>query len=352
MNKLVVFIIITLFSGNILAQSITCKRAISNEQFQTKVRQLESQITDQEKLLIGKKILNKHCFSCAQIKEMASLFQDDFSRLEFSKQAYKKVVDKENFYDVYDAFIHYSVVFRLHDFVNSNTSISNNSNVNTSNKVSFPNYNYPSYKNYNGTLNCNNIASRSDFTQIASTLNSIQKEQEKIKIAKELIHGKCFSTTQLMKLASLLKSDNHKFNFTIEAYKVVSDIDNYTEIQQVFHNPRLKAEFLNFINSNNKHICQVSDEEFVQIIQKINLENFNSAKLTTAKHLIQQNDCYSNKQISSIISLFDYENSKLEIAIYSYKYSNDKNNYYSTISKALGFNSSKKKLMNYIKTQN
>lgn len=356
MSKIAALVLSLLISGTIVAQN-NCQQAISNEQFQTKFSQLKSQSTDQKKLFIGKQLVKKYCFSSSQIKEMASIFDDDFSRLEFAKRAYENTVDKENYYDVYDAFIYYSVVFRLHDFILSiKTSVDNSSNdTNNANALIFPRYNYPDYNKYQGDKNCFELISNNDFIQLAKELNSIKNDQLKFNKASDIINSKCLSTEQLMQLASLIESENYRFSFAKEAYNAVSDIENYIEMKQVFNTPRIRAQFSQFINSKDittEDACQVPDEKFNQIIHEIKIENFNSAKVTTAKHLIQQNDCFSAQQISSIVNIFDYENSKLEIAIFSYKFSNDKSNYYSVVSKALGFNSSKNKLLNYIKSQN
>lgn len=352
MNKIVVIFLSLLISNIAFAQTSNCQQAISNELFQNKLIQIKSQKTDQKKLITSNQFVKRYCFSSTQVKEIAALFEDDFSRLQFAKRAYFKVVDKENFYDVYDAFIYYSVVFRLHDYTKSLNKESNNSDSSsgTSNKVVFPNYNYPKYSEYEGEYNCTDVISRSEFIQLAKKIKNTDEDNIKLKKAKELTNEKCLSTTQIMKLASLIKSDNLKFNFAKHGYYIVSDIENYSSMLEVFESPRLKMQFRQFLNSN-QNSCKVSQQEFDQIAKSISMENFNSAKVNTAKHLIEQKNCFTPQQILKIVEDFSYENSKLEIAIFAYKHSIEKENYYSIVSGALGFNSSKKKLLNYINSQ-
>lgn len=54
-------------------------------------------------------------FSSLQVKALAQAIADEDARLEFALSAFPRVVDPENFYEVYDAFQTFSKVFRLHD---------------------------------------------------------------------------------------------------------------------------------------------------------------------------------------------------------------------------------------------
>ena len=84
------------------------------------------------------------------------------------------------------------------------------------------------------------------------------------------------------------------------------------------------------------------------ILNTLRNESFNSTRLNAAKHIIETKNCLSPEQIKAIVDLFDYENSRLEIAIVGYDFTKNKNDYYTIVSGGLGFDSSKKKLLNYI----
>jgi hypothetical protein len=356
MKKIAIIILLLTITGTIYSQGKKCQNPIPDQQFQLKYKQVKNQTSDQKRLFIAKQIVGKYCFSSSQVKEMASLFENDYTRLEFAKKAFRNTPDKDNFYDVYDAFIYYSVVFRLHDYVLSLKTLPEDTDTHNepSNKLNFPNYNYPNYKIYNGDKNCYEVVQDNEFIKIALEIFKIKSDQERYSHATSILNDKCFSTDQLMKLASLLKSENHRLSFAKEAYNVVSDIENYQEIKQVFSTPRVKTQFTIFMGNQSAtedNLCKVSSEKFNQISEAIKIENFNSSKVNTAKHLIQQNDCFSSQQINTLVSMFDYENSRLEIAIYAYNFTKDQSNYYTVVSKAFGFNSSKKKLMDYINSQ-
>jgi len=353
MKKTIILLLISVITLTLSAQEKNCQQAISSQQFQLKLNQIKSKTNDQKRLQIAKQIVTRDCFSSAQVKEIASLFENDYIRFEFAKRAYRNTVDKDNFYDVYDAFIYYSVVFKLHDYVKSVKKPTSNTNVVIPEKIVFPNYKYPSYKNYHGTRKCENILKNSLFIEKVREIKNIQNDQKRYIKATVFVKNNCLSTAQIMKTSSFIKNENYKLSFAKEAYNFVSDVDNFMEMKQVFNTPRLRMDFVNFLNKQgNINTCKVPSQEYNKMISTIKNENFNSAKLNTAKHLIQSKKCFSALQIKGIVNLFDYENSRLEIAILAYNFTENKSDYYSIVSQAFGFESSKQKLRDYIKNKN
>ena len=364
MKKIVVFLLITAFASVLYAQNNDCKSPLPNQQFLQKYNQIKSKPTDASKLNFAKQIVNAYCFSSAQVKELASLFQDDYNRLEFAKAAYYKTTDKENFYDVYDAFIYYSVVFRLHDYIKSGN---NDTDENTSSQIDFPEYDYPPFRSYRGKRNCPSYINPNDFISIVNDINSKESEQEKYVKSAFYVQKDCFPTEYLMKISSLLSSEDRKLDFAKGAINSVYDIDNYIEMKQIFNTPRARSEFINFLASNANNNtgtssgnsgsisgstnCSIPDSEYQKMVLAIKNERFNTNKVNSAKHIIQTKKCFSTLQIKGFIELFDYENSRLELAKYNYDFVTDRSDYYSVVSQALGFESSKQKLLEFIKSK-
>ena len=159
-----------------------------------------------------------------------------------------------------------------------------------------------------------------------------------------------------MKLSTLLQTDELKYNLAKEAINSIYDIDNFTEFKQVFDTRHGISKFITLINNqtnqDNIHPCKITENEYQKIINSIRNEKFNSTKLNTAKHLIQSKKCYTSEQIKGIVDLFDYENSRLDIAFLAYDFVTDQSNYYSTVSQAIEFESNKKRLLDYINNKN
>ena len=70
-----------------------------------------------------------------------------------------------------------------------------------------------------------------------------------------------------------------------------------------------------------------TEAEFGKIKSHIDSKTFEDSKLTTAKD-IAKNKCLTASQISRIMNLFTYEDSKVEFAAFVYEYAFDPDNYY------------------------
>ncbi len=97
---------------------------------------------------------------------------------------------------------------------------------------------------------------------------------------------------------------------------------------------------------NNWNRQPMNDRSFTQMKQTISRESFDDAKMTIAKAAIA-NNYLSSYQVKDLLSLFSFENSKLEMAKYYYRYATDSNNYY-IVADALSYSTSKNELMRYI----
>jgi len=354
MKRFVVFLLLTAFTGLLYAQSPNCQQNISDQQFNQKYQLIKSKQNDNSRLQISKQLLKSFCLSSKQVKDIAFLFEDDITRLKFTKIAYKRTIDKQNFYEVFDTFVYFSNAFRLYDFINNKDENNNNDEDIVTYTFEFPNYNYPPYQNYQGTKNCAQLISENSFDFIVSELYDINDDQEKYSKAINLIKNNCIATSDLMKIGSLFQSEEYKLKFASIAQNSVFDLDNYIEMKQIFNTPSGRSKFIESIGNQGSEIiksCEVTNTEYRNVITTIKIEKFNTNKINTAKHLIQTKKCYTASQIKGIIELFSYENSRLEIAKYAYDFTLDKSNYYITVSQALDFENSKKNLLDYINSK-
>ncbi len=99
---LVSFTIMSYFLG---AQG-ACSKAMSNKDFKTQYKVIESAEFSETRLQLCKGILNDNCVSVKQLKEMLALFTFEAQKKEVAILAYPKVVDKENFRTIYADFKH------------------------------------------------------------------------------------------------------------------------------------------------------------------------------------------------------------------------------------------------------
>lgn len=95
---------------------------------------------------------------------------------------------------------------------------------------------------------------------------------------------------------------------------------------------------------NNYQVINTTD--FENLKWAIRKEVFEDTKLSLAKQVVSTN-YFSTDQIKQIVQLFVFEDNKLAIAKYAYKYTLDKNNYY-TLLDAFVFSSNKSELLDFI----
>lgn len=85
---------------------------------------------------------------------------------------------------------------------------------------------------------------------------------------------------------------------------------------------------------------------FDQLKQAIARESFDNTRLKMAKQMVSTN-YFNTAQVKDLLSLFSFDESKLELAKFAYDFTADKGNYL-LLSDAFAFSSSKDALLNYI----
>lgn len=88
------------------------------------------------------------------------------------------------------------------------------------------------------------------------------------------------------------------------------------------------------------------EQDFQNAKQTISSKSFEDSKLSIAKQIINSN-CLFSKQVKEIMVLFNFEDTRLDLAKYAYGYTYDIGNYYS-VNDAFQFESSIDELNNYI----
>ncbi|TCJ18643.1 DUF4476 domain-containing protein [Flaviaesturariibacter flavus] len=79
-------------------------QAMAASDFSALVAQLRAERFDNTKLTLAKDALAYNRVSAAQVKQLMQLFTFDSDRLEMAKAAYPRTVDKNNYFQVMDAF--------------------------------------------------------------------------------------------------------------------------------------------------------------------------------------------------------------------------------------------------------
>lgn len=362
--KYITIILFQLLSMAVCAQSggSTCTQPMSELQFREFKTQISRQFNDQNKLSLAQNTLRNNCLLAIQVKEITQMFGNDDTRLEFAKQAFKRTVDKNNFYEVYDAFSRFSVVFRLHDSIRAGMrqggNFSDNDNNNTyppyNQDTRFPNLNYPDYANYNGRKSCNFPISESEFERLFSEMQNPSSPGQTTDMNR--ISSYCLSTAQAMKFATLIQQENIRFEFLRSTVSHVYDVDNYVAVNQLLTNQSYKNSIISLLTpgttynpptNTNTGNCQVPDEEFKKILDRVRGASFDSEKMTTAQTIMKAKKCFTAAQVRELVKLFSFSKSKMDMAKFSYDYTSDKDNYF-VVADAFTFAGDKEELFRFI----
>ncbi len=90
----------------------------------------------------------------------------------------------------------------------------------------------------------------------------------------------------------------------------------------------------------------MNSRTFDQFRQTLKNEGFDNSRLTIAKQTIGTN-YFTAAQVKELVQLFSFDNSKLDLAKFSYRNTVDKNNYF-LLNDAFSFSNSKEELARYI----
>ncbi len=363
MKRLLLLLTIFTLSFGAFAQNM-CNNPVNTTYFNSEYNNINAMSNNTSKINYATNFANNNCLYSYQIKQIAQVFYNDQDKLTFAKAAYRNCWDKDNFYDVYDAFAYFSNVFRLHDYVLSQRGQFNNNNntniITTTTYYDYPNYSYPDPTNYFGITGCNFPMDEASFyNNYIGIRNTKMVESSKVNSIKDFINANCLSTAQIMKMASILGTESYRLDVLKSVYLRAYDRGNYNYAGQLLTNQSLKLDFEAFLKTNgnnnnnntviitNNNGCAVTSTDMQDIKKSINAASFDNTKITTAKQILSAKKCFTVAQIKEILALFSFESSKLEVAKYAYDFCVDKSNYYQ-VNDVFSFSSSKDDLSNYV----
>lgn len=126
--------------------------------------------------------------------------------------------------------------------------------------------------------------------------------------------------------------------------------DGYTQQTQYNSNTTYQQPQQNHHQHNNYNgggcMYAMNPQDFSAAQSTISGISFSDTQLSTAKSIASSN-CLSTDQIGTLMSLFSFEETKLDFAKYAYDYCVDRNNYFKIVNK-FTFDASKTELNQYI----
>jgi hypothetical protein len=225
-----------------------CDGPMPNNKFRQKFDQLASMQNESMKLKKAKELVFDFCVTSEQVKDIASLFANDYNRLDFAQAAYANVTDKENFYDVYDSFAYFSNVFRLHDFVKEGHG-HHGSHEPPVVVVPTPPVVLPPPPSQQGNP-C--IVNTPEFKEVTESISKQSFNSTKVTIAKQIITAKrCFTSEQIRDIVKLFTFEDSRLEIAKFAWDFCIDKQNYFKVNDAFTFSSSSEELAKFISGKH-----------------------------------------------------------------------------------------------------
>ena len=315
-----------------------CSTPVSNNFLSSMQNQILSAATTTLALQKGRDVAQNNCFTSVQAKDIVSLFLQDVHKTEIAKLFYPNVIDKRNFWVVYEMYTNAPSLASLTRFV-SEYDWQQTSGTNTG----FDKFNIvlPDYEKYTGIKIINQQPLNSNaFAQLLNTINS-PDPQIRLRNALNTDPSKYFSVAQVMEIAMLFQNENIRQNVlqhyvaqTVDIYnypfalQLLSPLANKIAYQQtVFSYLRNNSSGANL--NNGSVLCQNTVTNTEAMVMKNSLEKIkiSSSRVKQYKAILR-NKCVTTSQIKTLVLVFN-NTDRLELLKYSYDYCSDVQNYYS-----------------------
>lgn len=197
---------------------VPAERALlSPPEFQQKLGAIEAASTpDAQRRQADALVRGRFWLSSQQVKAAALHIQDEEARMAFALSAYLRTVDPENFYDVYDAFTKFSIVFRLHDRIREG--------VPAPVVVEAP---VPVV----GPV----AASKEELADILKALKGESFDNSRLLLARQIVTARPrFTSRQIRDMLRTFTFDNSRLELAKEGYAMVLDPENYFVVNEAF----------------------------------------------------------------------------------------------------------------------
>ncbi|MGE5383556.1 MAG: DUF4476 domain-containing protein [Omnitrophica WOR_2 bacterium] len=220
--------------------------------------------------------------------------------------------------------------------------------------------------------NCRNAMPEGMFRQQHKSLMMQRGDRMRLELANSLVNDNCLNSEQVKSIAVLFSDDFMRLDFAKHAFDNTIDKENFYLVYDAFTNfstvfmlhdfvrdfERHPHDYLppsDYSSHNDNHQppianCEISRDQFNDMVESIKKESFDNTKLELAKNILRLNPCFYTQQVKEIVSELDFESGRLELAKYAWDYTIDRENYYK-VADVFSFSSSKEELLKYIQTR-
>lgn len=232
---------ISLITLTFHTQAQNCRGPMNPRAFQNEIQQLRALPQESARFRTAMQQFGSFCLSSAQVYQVCRLLGQDPYRIDFAYASYQRVLDPQNFYDVYDAFELFSSAFRLHDLVVGKMAVD---------LVPIPEPRPAPAPVPLPEPVCE--VSPRDMAEIRQLVEAATFKDSMEKQAKMMVKSKqCFRADQIVDLLSVFTYDDSKLVVAKYAYDYCIDTQNYYRVVNSFTFNSHKNDLTQFIEERN-----------------------------------------------------------------------------------------------------
>ncbi len=325
MKQIYIFLVLILIGAKAI-HGQTNKKA--EQEFSKMMSSIKTEKSNEKRLQNSIQFFNhRRGTTTRELMEIASYLSNDRLKYRLCLQVYPNIIDKQYFFNVFDIFERFSFAMKLyHNTIAKKRDII----IDSDQDHQYDNIRFPDASRYRGRrgVNCRMPMADRDFDYYISDLRLPRDERQRLRNLKDEVEQNCFSTAQIMKLGLELDLEKNKLSFLKYAYNKTYDLGNFDATIQILNHSFYKDDLLNYIGHQHQdeivieEICEVNPEEFNFAKNSLRSQSFRRDKLQLAKRLISKN-CYNLQQFEVIFKMFNFEDDRLNLMIYSYEYTSE-----------------------------
>lgn len=233
--------LLSFFIFSLHAKAQNCVGPMNPRAFQVELQQMRTLPQESARFRTAMQRLGQFCLTSAQVFQVCQLLGQDPYRIDFAFASYERVLDPENFYDVYDSFELFSSAFRLHDLTVGNMNVQ---------LVPIPQPAPMPEPTPIPVPVCE--VTPQDMAEITQLVKAATFKDSMEKQAKMMIRSKqCFRTDQIVEILNVLTYDDSKLAVAKYAFDYCIDTQNYFRAVSTLSFKSYQDELTRFISERN-----------------------------------------------------------------------------------------------------
>ena len=204
-----------------------CSYPLNDGTFMYNYKRVAKKENDQARLLSAVRFMNNQCLSTAQIMKLSTVFTLESNKLNFLKQSFDAVYDRDNIGAAEQVLTQSNYKQEFRSFLQSQGNTGGGGT------------NYP----------CQ--IDEVEFKRIKDNIESQSFNNTRLNTAKQILRskGKCFMADQVKELVALFDFESSRLDIAKFAYDYTLDQDNYYVVNESFKFDSSKNQLLEFIQS-------------------------------------------------------------------------------------------------------